>query len=246
MEHKAVVVVPAGQVYEVVDGLRSGQRVQADGHAAHGCDHLRRVGLRRVDDHGRGRREGGTALAGAVGVRDLVRHWDLLGDPDRVGGAQAPGGRRRQATGRVARVTQRRASLRYGAAHGTLAVVSVPGARHGRAVSRPSATQRPSAPVLGPGSPRRAGPLGWPGVLRLRGGLAGRPRRAVLVLRVTGKSACRHHRGPRLTVSSNLQGKHPDGLASASVRSLPYGLEAEPLMKVQRPLVARHRVDFST
>ena len=176
MEYQTVVVMPAGQVYEVVDSLWSGQGVQANGHAAHRGDHLRRVSLRRVDDHGRGCRERGTALTGAVGVRDQVRHRDLLGDPDRVGGAQAPCGRRRQATGRGAGVTQWRAGLRYGAAHGTPAVVPVPGARNGRAVSRPSATWRPTVSVLGPGNPRRAGPLGWSGLLALRSGLAGRPR----------------------------------------------------------------------
>jgi len=94
-------------------------------------------------------------------------------------------------------VTQPRAGLRYGAAHGTLVDVEEPGPPTGRNISRPSAPGPAHTETL-PDGERRTLPLGGPGLHQLRGGLAWRSCRALLVMWFRRPASGRHH--------------HPEGL----------------------------------
>ena len=97
-------------------------------------------------------------------------------------------------------ITQWRAGLRYGAAHGTPVDAEDSGPPCPRPLVGPSAAERtpPSAFRLPQGDSVGTGQLGRPGMPVVRGGVARRPHRAVLVLWIDWPTSGRHHRRQRV------------------------------------------------
>jgi len=114
-----------------------------------------------------------------------------------MGGALRTGRSPDAGYGPRAGVTQPRAGLRYGAAHGTLVDAEEPGPPTGRGGPRPS-TPVPVDHGPLPGDGRRTIPLGGAGLHQLRGGVAWRSCRALLVVWFGWPATSRHHHPPGL------------------------------------------------